>query len=102
MRFLMFLRMEACEACVKLSRVAFAIVLDAIIAALVVLIATGLAFLIGKLPSGAHPEDLETVHRVITIVTILVYFGWGVWDSIKSVIKPTIPPCGIKPTIPPC
>jgi ABC-type phosphate transport system permease subunit len=91
--FSSFLRKEICGSCVKATRAVLALVLDGVIAAMVILIAGGLACLIALALSEHNRGYLEMVHRIMSGVTVLVYGCWGIWDGIKSVREPTVPPC---------
>ncbi len=76
-----------CEFCVKLTRAFLALFIDLIIASGVVLSAKGLALIIGG------KDYLDAIHTALAISSLVVYGSYGIWDGIKSMLKPTSPPC---------
>jgi hypothetical protein len=93
-----FLRSQICAFIVKLMRAICALLLDAVVALAVVGIARVLGLLTVKM-LGSEPvlHDLQMVHRLIIVITVLAYGGWGLWDGIESFRRPTVPPCSPPP-----
>jgi hypothetical protein len=78
---------ESCEFCVKVVRATFALLADLLIAILVVICARSLTYVVGA------DVSLDAAHTTLTIVSFFTYGVWGIWDGIKSVARPTSPPC---------
>jgi hypothetical protein len=82
-----FVLNESCEFCVKIARATLALLADLLIATLVVISARSLTHVIGE------DANLDAAHTALTIAAYLAYGVWGIWDGIKSVARPTSPPC---------
>jgi hypothetical protein len=89
-----FLRKESCKTCVKFVRAILAVGLDAIIAFAVVQLAIVLSYVIeSELKNASYQGLIDNAHNLITVVAIVAYGGWGIYDGLENVTKSAIPPC---------
>ncbi len=87
-------RSDACRMCLRIWRIAMALVLDALLAALVLLIARGLEWCVEHLFTDLHnKEGFALLDRYIHYGTLSMLALLGLWDIAKQSERDTSPPC---------